>query len=75
MATAEESPCPRCAAAGTLSITSRLVAQPFGGFSLAGGMMKFPVRQLPVLVCSNCGLDHAGRWDPDGRHVLFDPVR
>jgi hypothetical protein len=74
MATATESPCPRCAAAGTLDIVFRLVAKPVGSFSLAGVMMKFSAQQLPVLTCSGCGLNHVGRWDPDGRHALFDPV-
>jgi hypothetical protein len=74
VATATESPCPRCGAIGTLDIVVRLVVAPIGEFSLSGVMMKFPARQLPVLTCSGCGLDHVGQWDPDGRHALFTPI-
>lgn len=74
MATAEESPCPRCGATGTLTCEPRFVATPLGDFSLAGVMMKMPARVRPVLECSACGLNVAGEMHTDGRHALFPPL-
>ncbi len=74
MATAEASPCPACAATGTLSIDQVFDAAPVGDFSLAGVMMKFTGRFRPVLKCSACGLDHRGEFEPDGRHAVFAPL-
>lgn len=73
MPTVNDSPCPRCAARGTLSLSETLEARPPGTYSLAGAGTKVSARARPVLDCAACGLHVVGDYDPDGRHVSFDP--
>lgn len=76
MTSLNETVCPACGAGpGTLSIISRLVANPLGSHSLAGAQLKVSARRRPVLTCSRCPLRHVGEYDPDGRHATFPTPR
>jgi len=70
MPTVDTSPCPRCAASGTLALGVTLVRTD----GLVGGStLKVTAEEAPVLTCSACGMRKVGRYDRDGRHVLFPP--
>jgi len=67
-----ETPCPKCGAEPpTLIIEERFHAKPMGTYSLAGGQVKTSGWMLPTLMCKNCDLHIAGKYDEDGRHATF----
>lgn len=64
--------CPACDSR-TLGIELRLKAAQIGSFSLAGVQMKFPVSEVPYLVCTTCGSHVEGTIEPGGTHAVFKP--
>ncbi len=52
-------PCPACGA-DALRIETRLRAKSVGSFSVAGATVKFPVTEVPFLVCDSCGIEAEG---------------
>ena len=70
--TITRTPCPQCKEVGGLFISSQVVAQPIGEWSLSGGQMKTPVSIKPFLKCANCTLNIAGEFDGE-HHATFAP--
>lgn len=68
--------CPKCGALGSLGISSKMVANPIGSFSLSGRQMKFTARAQPILACAKCDLELMGEYrsDKEGKeYATFDP--
>jgi len=64
--------CPWCKAApGTLFVSTVMLMQPLGSFSLSGMQIKAPASQRPCLVCRTCRNVLVGAWE-DARHPVFD---
>lgn len=69
-----QTPCPRCKNIGGLRIETKFFGNPLGTWSLVGMGEKTTGRLKPVLKCSHCDLDLAGRFD--GQHyAVFNPAK
>lgn len=55
----ETVPCPACKRVGTLRLGSKLVALPFGTYSIAGMQEKLVMEETPELTCSADECDFA----------------
>jgi hypothetical protein len=67
-----DTPCPQCGM--PLRLEWRLTTKPIGTWSLAGRHMKFPVHEVPWIICDTCGISAQGTRD-DGRDPGGGPDR
>lgn len=65
--------CPWCKAdPGALFVSTVVLMQPLGSFSLSGMQIKAPASHRPCLVCRVCRNVLVGEWE-EARHPVFDP--